>query len=78
MVACEARATSGAGSEGTRPGAKARSGAERRRCALQQKEFIQVTGIADFNPKAKTRAGELREKMKRASQEIAKDPRACA
>jgi hypothetical protein len=39
-----------------------------------QKEFIQVAGIADFDPKAKTRAGELREEMKRASQEIAKDP----
>ena len=39
-----------------------------------QKEFIQVAGVADFDPKAKTRAGELREKMKRASQEIARDP----
>jgi len=33
-----------------------------------------VAGVADFDPKAKTRAGELREDMKRASQEIAKDP----
>ena len=39
-----------------------------------QKEFIQVAGIADFDPKAKARAGELRDEMKRASQEIAKDP----
>ena len=39
-----------------------------------QKEFIQVAGIADFDPKAKARAGELREEMTRASQEIAKDP----
>ena len=30
--------------------------------------------MADFDPKAKTRAGELREEMKRASQEIAKEP----
>jgi len=37
-------------------------------------EFIQVAGIADFDPKAKTRAGELRDEMKQASQEIAKDP----
>jgi len=33
-----------------------------------------VAGVADFDPKAKARAGELREEMKRASQEIAKDP----
>jgi hypothetical protein len=39
-----------------------------------QKEFIQVAGMADFDPKAKARAGELREEMKRASQEIARDP----
>jgi hypothetical protein len=39
-----------------------------------QKEFIQVAGIADFDPKAKVRAGELRDEMKQASQEIAKDP----
>ena len=39
-----------------------------------QKEFIQVAGVADFDPKAKARAGELRDEMKRASQEIAKDP----
>jgi Ti-type conjugative transfer relaxase TraA len=39
-----------------------------------QKEFIQVAGMADFDPKAKARAGELRDEMKRASQEIAKDP----
>ena len=39
-----------------------------------QKEFIQVAGVADFDPKAKMRADELREQMKRASQEIAKDP----
>ena len=39
-----------------------------------QKEFIQVAGLVDFDPKAKARAEELREEMKRASQEIAKDP----
>jgi Ti-type conjugative transfer relaxase TraA len=39
-----------------------------------QKEFIQVTGLADFDPQAKARSAELREEMKRASQEIAKDP----
>ena len=39
-----------------------------------QKEFIQVAGLADFDPKAKARSAELREEMKRASQEIAKDP----
>jgi hypothetical protein len=39
-----------------------------------QKEFIQVAGMADFDPKAKARAGELRDEMKRASHEIAKDP----
>ena len=38
------------------------------------KEFIQVAGVADFDRKAKGRAGELREEMKRASEEIAKDP----
>ena len=32
-----------------------------------------MAGLADFDPKAKARAGELREEMKRASQEIAKD-----
>jgi RNA helicase len=39
-----------------------------------QKEFIQVAGLADFDPKAKARSAELREEMKQASQEIAKDP----
>jgi Ti-type conjugative transfer relaxase TraA len=39
-----------------------------------QKEFIQVAGMADFDPQAKARSAELREEMKRASQEIAKDP----
>ncbi len=39
-----------------------------------QKEFIQVAGTADFDPKAKARTAELREEMKRASEEIAKDP----
>jgi len=33
-----------------------------------------VAGMADFDPKAKARSVELREEMKRASQEIAKDP----
>jgi len=33
-----------------------------------------VAGIAGFDPRAKARADELREEMKRASQEIAKDP----
>jgi len=39
-----------------------------------QKEFIQVAGMADFDPKAKARAGDLRAEMKQASQEIAKEP----
>jgi hypothetical protein len=39
-----------------------------------QKEFIQVAGLADFDPKAKARGAELRDEMKQASQEIAKDP----
>lgn len=39
-----------------------------------QQEFIQVAGLADFDPRARARAQELREEMKRASQEIAKDP----
>jgi hypothetical protein len=39
-----------------------------------QKEFIQVAGLADCDPQAKARAAELREEMKRASQEIARDP----
>ena len=39
-----------------------------------QKEFIQVAGLADFDPGAKARAAELREEMKQASQEIARDP----
>jgi hypothetical protein len=39
-----------------------------------QKEFIQVAGLADFDPRAKIRSAELRDEMKRASQEIAKDP----
>ncbi len=39
-----------------------------------QQEFIQAAGMADFDPTAKARAGELREEMKRASQEIARDP----
>ena len=30
--------------------------------------------MADFDPKAKARSAELREEMKQASQEIAKDP----
>ncbi len=33
-----------------------------------------MAGLADFDPKAKARSAELREEMKRASQEIAKDP----
>lgn len=39
-----------------------------------RKEFIQVAGRADFDPQAKAPASELREEMKRASQEIAQDP----
>jgi hypothetical protein len=39
-----------------------------------QKEFIQVAGMADFDPKAKARSAELRAEMKRASEDIAKDP----
>jgi len=39
-----------------------------------QKEFVQVAGMADFDPKAKVRSAELREEMKQASQAIARDP----
>lgn len=39
-----------------------------------QKEFIQVAGVADFDPRAKARAAELREEVRRASQEIARNP----
>lgn len=39
-----------------------------------QREFIGVAGRFDLDPKAKARAAELREEMKRASQEITKDP----
>jgi hypothetical protein len=39
-----------------------------------QQEFIPVAGLADFDPRARARAQELREEMKRASREIAKDP----
>ena len=39
-----------------------------------QKEFIQVAGLADFDPQAKARSAELRDDMKRASQDIAGDP----
>ena len=39
-----------------------------------QKEFIQVAGLADFDPKAKVRAAELRDEMKQASEAIAQDP----
>jgi len=34
-----------------------------------------VAGVADFDPKAKAHAGELREEIKRGSQEVAKDRR---
>jgi Viral (Superfamily 1) RNA helicase len=60
--------------KGTRPGVEAGQGDPVARFKQAQKEFIQVAGLADFDPKAKARAGELREEMKRASQEIAKDP----
>ena len=33
-----------------------------------------MAGLADFDPQAKARSAELRDEMKRASQEIAKDP----
>ncbi|HTT76560.1 MAG TPA: Ti-type conjugative transfer relaxase TraA [Candidatus Binataceae bacterium] len=39
-----------------------------------QKEFIQVAGLADFDPQAKARSAELRAEMKQASQAIAQDP----
>ena len=39
-----------------------------------QREFIGVAGRFDLDPKAKARAAELREQMKQAAQEIAKDP----
>jgi hypothetical protein len=40
----------------------------------RRREFIQVAGIADFDPKAKVRAAELREEMKQAPHRIARDP----
>ncbi len=33
-----------------------------------------MASLADFDPQAKARSAELREEMKQASQEIAKDP----
>jgi hypothetical protein len=39
-----------------------------------QREFIGVAGRFDLDPKAKARAGELREEMKTAALEITKDP----
>jgi hypothetical protein len=68
------------GEERTRLDGQARSRAGRRmtRFKQAQKEFIQVAGIADFDPRAKAHSAEFREEMKRASQEIAKDPAACA
>ncbi len=39
-----------------------------------QKEFIRVAGMVNFDPKARARTGGLREEMKGASQEIAKNP----
>jgi len=39
-----------------------------------QHEFIRVAGRAGFDPAAETQAGALREEMKSASQEIAKNP----
>ncbi len=39
-----------------------------------QREFIGVAGRFDLDPAAKVRTGELREEMKGAALEIAKDP----
>ena len=40
----------------------------------QKQVCIQIAGLADFDPNAKNRSAELREEMRQASQEIAKDP----
>ena len=52
----------------------ARQGDPVARFKQAQKEFIQIAGLADFDPNAKNRSAELREEMRQASQEIAKDP----
>jgi hypothetical protein len=61
-------ATSGAGTEdqGQERKPEAGQGYPVGRFKQAQKEFMQVAGVADFDSKAKTRAGELPEKMKRA------------
>lgn len=41
---------------------------------MRHSESSSECGVANFDLKAKARTGELREEMKRASQEIAKDP----
>jgi hypothetical protein len=56
------------------PGTEAGQGDPVARFKQAQKEFIQVAEMADFDPKAKERSAELREKMKRAPQKIARDP----
>jgi hypothetical protein len=42
--------------------------------ASSGKGLDSVAGLADFDPQAKARSAELRDEMKRASQEIARDP----
>ena len=56
------------------PGTEVGQGDPVARFKQAQKEFIQVAEMADFDPKAKERSAELREKMKRAPQKIARDP----
>jgi hypothetical protein len=59
-----AGATSRAGGNSTRPETKAWPGDPNRALQAGEKEFIQVARIADLDPKAKARAGGLREEMK--------------
>ena len=75
-AAAAAKTAAGAGSEaqGQERKPEAGQGDPVARFKQAQKEFIQVAGLADFDPKAKARSAELRDEMKRASQEIAKDP----
>ena len=46
----------------------------RRSCHEAQKEFIQVAGVADFDPKAKAHASETPGGYEAGLPEIAKDP----
>ena len=64
----------GAGGERAGPRAEVGRGDPVARFKQAEKDLIQVAGLADFDPQAKARSAELRDEMKRASQEIARDP----